>query len=229
MTDSGTHRSKKSYRKSFIILPIVFLLIGYLLFFICLTPILSPLVSIYELAFSNANVNTIVEPGENSAFNGGSGVDNGYLTSGDITFPSYGDHFGHITVEGTDIDTDVIFGDDTSLLKKGACMSYYSHIPGCGRGVLIGAHNNTYFHSLQDVQTGALVNLSTTYGNFVYRVYLTNVINVDTDSSYRAALNGDKETLILYTCYPNNTLSLTPYRFIAYCEKVSGPHVNMYE
>lgn len=89
-----------------------------MLFFICLTPILSPLVSIYELAFSNANVNTIVEPGENSAFNGGSGVDNGYLTSGDITFPSYGDHFGHITVEGTDIDTDVIFGDDTSLLKK---------------------------------------------------------------------------------------------------------------
>lgn len=114
MTDSGTNRSKKSYRKSFIILPIVFLLIGYLLFFICLTPILSPLVSIYELAFSNANVNTIVEPGENSAFNGGSGVDNGYLTSGDITFPSYGDHFGHITVEGTDIDTVVIFGDDTS-------------------------------------------------------------------------------------------------------------------
>ena len=108
-------------------------------------------------------------------------------------------------------------------------MSYYSHIPGCGRGVLIGSHHNTYFHSLQDVQTGALVNLSTTYGNFVYRVYLTNVINVDTDSSYRAALNGDKETLILYTCYPNNTLSLTPYRFIAYCEKVSGPHVNMYE
>lgn len=64
MTDSGTNRSKKSYRKSFIILPIVFLLIGYLLFFICLTPILSPLVSIYELAFSNANVNTIVEPGK---------------------------------------------------------------------------------------------------------------------------------------------------------------------
>ena len=42
-------------------------------------------------------------------------MDNCYLTSGDITFPSYGDHFGHITVEGTDIDTDVIFGDDTSL------------------------------------------------------------------------------------------------------------------
>ncbi len=95
--------------------------------------------------------------------------------------------------------------------------------------MLIGAHNNTYFHSLQDVQTGALVNLSTTYGNFLYRVYLTNVINVDTDSSYRAALNGDKETLILYTCYPNNTLSSLRYRFIAYCEKVSGPHVNMYE
>ncbi len=103
-----------------------------MLFFICLTPILSPLVSIYESALSNANVNTIVvKPGENSAFNGGSGVDNGYLTSGDITFPSYGDHFGHITVEGTDIHTDVIFGDDTSLLKKGRVLVLQPY-PGLG-------------------------------------------------------------------------------------------------
>ena len=41
----------------------------------------------------------------------------------------------------------------------------------------------------------------------------------------RQALNGDKETLILYTCYPNNTLSLTPYRFIAYCEKADAVKV----
>lgn len=228
-TNSGKNRSKKSYRKYFIILPVVFLLCGYLLFFACLTPILNPLVSIYGLAFSNANVNTIVEPGENSAFNGGTGAYKGLLSSADITFPSYGDHFGHITVDGTNIDTDIIFGDDTALLKKGACMSFYSHIPGSGRGILIGAHNNTYFHTLQNVQNGATVNVETTYGNYVYRVYETKVLNVDTDSSYRIALNGDKEILILYTCYPNNTLSLTPYRFFAYCELVSGPQVNMYE
>lgn len=228
-TNSGKNRSRKSYRKWFIALPIVFLICGYLLVFACLTPILDPLVSIYGLAFSNGNVNTIAGTEENSAFSGGTGVYEGLLTYDDIQFPKYGEHFGKITVESTDIDTDVIYGDDTALLKEGACMSLYSHIPGCGRGVMIGAHNNTYFHTLQYVENGALVHLETSYGSYVYRVYETKVIKADAEAEYRNELNGDKEILLLYTCYPNDTLALTPYRFFAFCEFVSGPQVDLYE
>lgn len=228
-TNSEKNRSKKSYRKWFITFPIVFLLCGYLLFFAALTPILDPLISVYRLAFSNANVNTITVSGQNSAFNGGTGAYEGHLNYDEITFPSYGDHFGKITVDGTEINTDIIYGDDTALLKEGACMSLYSHIPGCSRGVMIGAHNNTYFHTLQYVKNGALVNIETSYGKYVYRVYETKVIKTDDAAGYRNELNGDKEVLILYTCYPNDTIALTPYRFFAFCEFVSGPQVNMYE
>lgn len=228
-TNSGKNRSKKSYRKWFITLPIAFLLCGYLLFFAALTPILDPLLSVYGLAFSNANVNTITESGQNSAFNGGTGAYDGLLNYNEISFPTYGEHFGRITVGGTEINTDVIYGDDTALLNDGACMSLYSHIPGCGRGVMIGAHNNTYFHTLQYVEKGAEVKIETSYGNYVYRVYDTKVIKAEDEAAYRSELNGNKEVLLLYTCYPNDTLALTPYRFFAFCEFVSGPQVNMYE
>ncbi len=228
-TDSEKNRSKKSYRKQFILFPVVFLLCGYLLLFVSLTPILDPLLSVYRLAFSNANVETIDEPGAGSIFNGSTGLTSGHLNWNDFEFPEYGSAFGRITVEGTEIDTDVIYGDSTTLLKRGACMSMYSHIPGCGTGVLIGAHNNTYFHTLPYVQEGALVHLETTYGSYVYRVYKTAILKNDDAAGYRSELNGDKEVLLLYTCYPNDTIASTPYRFFAFCEYVSGPTVNMYE
>lgn len=228
-TNSGKNRSKKSYRKQFLLFPVVFLLCGYVLLFACLTPILDPLLSVYRLAFSNANVETIDEPGAGSIFNGSTGLSDGHLNWNDFEFPEYGSAFGRITVEGTDIDTDLIYGDSTALLKRGACMSMYSHIPGCGSGILIGAHNNTYFHTLPYVKEGAAVHVETTYGSYVYRVYKTAILKNDGGSGYRSELNGDKEVLLLYTCYPNDTIASTPYRFFAFCEYISGPTVNLYE
>ena len=131
-TNSEKIRSKKDYRKYFIILPIVFLLCGYILFFVCLTPILDPLISVYSLAFSNTNVNTIDESETNSIFDGNTAVHDGYINYDEFVFPSWGDIFGKVTVEGTEIDCPLIFGDDNSLLRRGAGLSFFSHIPGCG-------------------------------------------------------------------------------------------------
>ncbi len=228
-TNSDKNRSKKGYRKCFIILPIVFLICGYMLFFVCLTPVIDPLLSAYGLAFSNTNAKTIDETGTNSIFNGSTGVHSGLLNYDDFEFPNYGSVFGNISVEGTEINCDLIYGDDTALLKKGACMSLYSHIPGCGKGVMIAAHNNTYFHTLPEAEEGSLVHIETNYGSYVYKVYRSEVIKENERAKYAEELNGDKEVLILYTCYPIDTLASTPYRYFVFCEFVSGPQVNMYE
>lgn len=231
-TNSEKNRSKKSYRGNFIILPIVFLACGYLLFFACLTPILDPLVSVYKVAFSNANASAIDEAGTNSIFNGSTGINNGLLTTDDFEYPTWGKIFGSIKVDNTDIDCDLIFGDSKDLLKKGACMSMSSHIPGCGTGVLVAAHNNTYFHTLPDAQIGDQVYVETNYGSFVYRVYETKIIDTSKSAhanDYYPELYGDKEVLLLYTCWPINTLASTPLRYFAFCELVSGPSVNLYE
>lgn len=228
-TNSELNRSKKRYRRGFILIPIAFLLCGYLLLFAVLTPILNPLLSVYDLAFSNANVQTINEPGAGSIFDGNSGPTTGILNWDDISFPKYGEDFGRITVEGTDVDAHIIFGDSYALLRRGACLSLFGHIPGCGKGVLIGAHYMTYFNTLSSVKEGALVHIDTTYGSYVYRVYRTDVSRYDDASAYRSELNGDKEILILYTCDLNGVIVSTPYRFFAFCELVSGPSVNLYE
>lgn len=228
-TNSVKNRSKKGYRKYFIILPIVFLIVGYMLFFVCLTPIIDPLISVYSIAFSNTNNQTIEESGTNSIFSGSTGIRSGTINYDDLKYPQYGDVFGNIKVEGTKIDCDLIFGSDTALLRKGACVSLFGHIPGCGRGILVGAHNNTYFHSLPEVKKGALVNVETHYGSFVYRVIETKIIKDTQRTEYEKQLNGDDEVLLLYTCYPVDTLASTPDRFFVICEMVAGPVVNMYE
>lgn len=228
-TNSVKNRSKKGYRKYFIILPIVFLIVGYMLFFVCLTPIIDPLISVYSIAFSNTNNQTIEESGTNSIFSGSTGIRSGTINYDDLKYPQYGDVFGNIKVEGTKIDCDLIFGSDTALLRKGACVSLFGHIPGCGKGILVGAHNNTYFHSLPEVKKGALVNVETHYGSFVYRVIETKLIKDTQRSEYEKQLNGDDEMLLLYTCYPVDTLASTPDRFFVICEMVAGPVVNMYE
>lgn len=227
--NSEKNRSKKGYRKYFIILPIVFLICGYILFFVCLTPIIDPLYSVYSIAFANANNKTIADSGTNSIYNGATGIYSGVINYDELEFPKYGYIFGNIKVEGTEIDCDLIFGDDNALLRKGACVSVYSHIPGWGRGILVSTHNNTYFHTLPDVKVGAKVNVETNYGSYVYKVTQTKIIkNVDRNE-YEKELNGDKEVLLLYTCYPANTLASTSDRFFAFCELVSGPKINMYE
>ncbi|MBQ5995650.1 MAG: class D sortase [Clostridia bacterium] len=231
-TNSEKIRSKKDYRKYFIILPIVFLLCGYILFFVCLTPILDPLISVYSLAFSNTNVNTIDESETNSIFDGNTAVHDGYINYDEFVFPSWGDIFGKVTVEGTEIDCPLIFGDDNSLLRRGAGLSFFSHIPGCGKGILVGGHNNTYFHTLPEAQVGSLVRVETNYGSFTYRIRETKLIDMnsaDARGQYAEDLNGDREVLLLYTCYPINTMASTSLRYFVFCEKVSGPQVNLYE
>lgn len=64
MTDSGTNRSKKSYRKSFIILPIVFLLIGYLLFLYASLQYSAPLSRFTSLHFLMRTSTPLSSPGK---------------------------------------------------------------------------------------------------------------------------------------------------------------------
>ena len=228
MLNNSANRNRHSRRKWFILLPTVFLLVGYLLLFVCLTPIFDPLVSVYQLAFSSVAPPTADEPEASSIFSGTTGQMYGTLQASEVDFPSYGDAFGHITVEGTEIDAPVFYGDSDDLLRKGACMSMYSRIPGCGSGTMLSAHNNRHFHTLPDAKIGAEVRLETTYGVYIYKVYETKVLHKD-DETYRRKLNAGKDELILYTCYPVDTIASTPQRYFAFCEYVAGPHVNLYE
>lgn len=149
------------------------------------------------------------------------------IASSAITFPLYNTRYANITVEGTDVDCPLFFGDSNTALKKGAGQYAGSSYPGMGSTILVAGHNNTFFHGLKDVQIGALIRVSTHYGEYVYRVTRTAICRNTDSSAYDLA--AETENIVLYTCYPFNELGLTPQRFFVYGEYVSGPQILLYE
>ena len=110
---------------------------------------------------------------------------------------------------------------------KGAAGTYLgSSIPGDGKTVLVGAHNTTFFKPLEKVAPGMIMNVTTTYAKYKYkvrelRIYDSNEI----DKAYN--LQSKKETLILYTCYPFKKLSGDKSkRLFVYLDKIFGPSID---
>ena len=209
------------------LLPIAFFIIGYLIFYFALTPIIEPAKTIYGLAFSNVNASTTDVSQGKDMFSGHLGVYEGTIKASEIHFPYVDDKWGELTVESIGIENmDLIYGDNTANLLRGACMSERSRLPGFGSGTLVAAHNYSFFHELQNIEVGAEVKVETYYGSYVYKVYRTEIIDVYATKDYWDEVYGDEDIFVLYTCYPNNALRSTHYRFFAFCELVSGPKVD---
>jgi sortase (surface protein transpeptidase) len=84
------------------------------------------------------------------------------------------------------------------------------------------------FNGLKNVSKGDVVKISTSYGNYKYTVTGTKLTTDEDKSAYD--LNSKKENLILYTCYPFDSIGLTNKRFFVYAEKTSGPTITgLYE
>ncbi|MCR4594446.1 MAG: class D sortase [Clostridiales bacterium] len=231
MKTNSEKRLSKSYRAGFLILPLVFFIVGYLTIYFVLSPFIEPVKSIYSIAFSDAVTDGSQGKDMLSEYRSDNSGSDKVIKASTIHFPYVGDKFGEITIESIGIkDLPLIYGDNRKLLLKGACLSERSRLPGYGEGSLIGAHKYSFFHELEYIEKGAEVKVETYYGSFVYKVYDTKIINVKQDDSYWNDLYGGhgKEVILLYSCYVSDTIRSTDYRFFAFCELVSGPHIDEY-
>lgn len=148
-------------------------------------------------------------------------ADNPEIPCSKIELPSNGTLYGNIRVSGTTVNAPLYFGDSPAILNKGAGQYMGSSYPGCGSTVLIGGHSHSFFAGLQQVETGAYITLSTTYGTYVYQVTHT-AIKQQTDST-AYDLSSTKENLVLYTCYPFDSMGQTSRRKFVYSKYISGP------
>lgn len=234
LNEKSNNKNKKDCRKSFLILPGIFLLCGYLLIYVAFLPIASPFLSVYRLAFTGNTASLETDSGDiSSIFSGNTGRTGGDIKASEINYPTWGDHFGTISVEGTKIDAPLILGDSVTLLNKGACVSLYGGVPGYGKTVMVSAHNNTFFRDLQSSgKIGALVKIETNYGSYVYRIVEKKIAHRDDSSAYISYIeredSKENEFLIIYTCQKENGISISQYRCYAFCEYVSGPMIDKY-
>lgn len=141
----------------------------------------------------------------------------------DVDFPGINKQFGQLTIDGRDVDAKLFFGDGSVPLRNGVGIYAGSFVPGYGKTILIAGHNNTYFNGLKNVEEGDIVKISTSWGNYEYKVKDLKLLEADDKKAYD--LSATRENLILYTCYPFDQVGLTSKRYFVYADKVSGPEI----
>lgn len=139
----------------------------------------------------------------------------------DVQIAEYGELYSYVRCTRIALDAPVYKGDSDEILKLGIGQNFASSQPGFGRLVLLCGHNNTYFNALKNIAVDDIVEIETSYGTYEYKVTETKIVNENDSSAYDFTI--DHEQLVMYTCYPFDMLSHTPYRFFVYAERISGP------
>ena len=135
-----------------------------------------------------------------------------------VSYPEYGTRYGNIKIDNLDINLPLYYGDKLSFLRYGVGQSSGAYFPGEGGSIICMGHNNkNYLYDLPKIKNGQIIEINTSYGDFQYKVYDTKIINMyDVES---LPIQKDEEILMLYTCYPVNSLGDKKDRFVAFAKR----------
>lgn len=172
--------------------------------------------------YGSAMLHVMVVKGEpnysNEYANNSVFIDIKHLEEGEVLIPKENTMYGYIRGESMELYAPIYYGDNEDILLKGVGHYIGSGLPGEGKPILLGAHDATYFAPLAEVEIGDAIWIDTEYGRHNYIVRETRIVMPEDDTAYD--LRGDKEELILYTCYPfGELLSSERQRFFVYCDK----------
>ena len=133
------------------------------------------------------------------------------------SYPGYGTRYANIVIEDLDIDLPLYFGDTLKILRNGVGQSSGGYFPGEGGSIICMGHNNSgYLRRLPEIEIGTKIQIKATYGTFTYVVYDTKIVpqeNLDA-----VPIQDEEEILMLYTCYPVNSIGHAKNRFITYAK-----------
>ena len=132
-----------------------------------------------------------------------------------ITKPKYGTKYGNLVIEDLEVDLPLYYGDDLATIRYGVGQSLGSYFPGEGGSIVCMAHNTEGFlRKLPEIEIGTKIKINTVYGEYTYTVYETKIVpQEDLEAAY---IQDEKEILILYTCYPVNSIGHATQRFMTY-------------
>ena len=140
----------------------------------------------------------------------------------DLQFPKTNEEYGKFEIDSLKISASLIFGDDPSVLKQGIGQFNGSCIPGYGGTILTTGHNYM-FPEIDKIQTGDIIQITTSYGLYKYRV--SDIKILDKSEYQKIKIKDDKEQLIYYTCYPFTSLSDASSRYFVFADYISGPPI----
>lgn len=215
------HRRQKKIM-ALVLVPLSFTLICYLTLYLLLSPAIEPLLSIYSLIANDYAPNLDNQNSKNLYAN--KLVASDTIPASKIIQPDYGDMFGKLTIDSVNIKVNLYYGDEKEELRNGVGLFAGSFLPGFNRTILIAGHSIPYFEPLGDVKIGDIIEISTHYGDFQYKITDTKIANANDSTNYDLEQR-DKEQLILYTCYPFEIIGYKSQRLFVYADKISGPTI----
>ena len=132
-------------------------------------------------------------------------------------YPEYGTKYATIKIPKIDVELPVYYGDTLDILKKGVGHSSGSYFPGEGGSIIYMGHNSKkMFRRFSELQKGNEIEVTTTYGDFKYKIYDMQLIK-ETDVD-KLPIQEEKEILMVYTCYPFNNIGYATQRYVVYAE-----------
>ena len=136
-----------------------------------------------------------------------------------VSYPQYGTRYGNIKIDSLNVNLPLYYGDELTYLRYGVGQSSSAYFPGEGASIICMGHNNrNMLYDLPKIKNDAIIEIDTTYGTFKYKVYKTEIINMyDVD---KLTIQQEEEILMLYTCYPVETLGDKKDRFVVFAKRV---------
>ena len=132
-------------------------------------------------------------------------------------YPEYGTEYATIEIPRIGANLPVYFGDTLEILKKGVGHSSGSYFPGEGGSIVYMGHNSKkVFRRFSELQIGDSIKVTTTYGEFNYKIYDMQLIK-ETELE-KVPIQREEEILMVYTCYPFNNIGYADHRFVVYAK-----------
>lgn len=147
---------------------------------------------------------------------------NSTMDESDIQVPELQTQYGTITCDRLELDAPLYYGDSEATLLLGAGQYPNGAMPGFGKPLLISGHDATFFAPLESIKVGDILRITTENG--VYEYSVSSKLTADAKDTTAYDLTGNKEQLILYTCYPFGQLvGDRNMRFFVYCDPIKDP------
>ena len=122
------------------------------------------------------------------------------------SYPTYGEIFATIEIPTINVSANII--------KKNIGHYAGSYFPGEGGTIVLAAHNSqAHFGKLPDLKIGSKIIIKTSYGTYTYKVTTGQIIKA-TDLEKNMDIKDDKETLLMYTCYPVSIYGFKDKRYV---------------
>jgi sortase A len=140
-------------------------------------------------------------------------------TSSQAPAPERNGLVGRLEVTRLKLKVIVREGDDGPVLIHAAGHIPGTALPGEPGNVGIAAHRDTFFRSLRDIRKDDVITLTTTTGQFRYRVVSTDIVSPRNVSVLSPA---ETDSLTLVTCYPFRFIGPAPDRFVVRAQQIGS-------